>query len=181
MRDIILFSAVSIDGYIARTNGDIDWLSNGEVIDYGYDDFYATIDTTLMGHATYKQVCTFGEFPYPDLSNYVFSRSEVLATDPKVQFVSGDPVPFIRELKQREGKSIWLVGGGQLNAVLLDHKLIDTMWLFVIPVVLGTGIPLFAQVDAETHFHLTDSKVYPDGTIKLVYQLKPHAAANGQT
>ena len=73
MRKVVLFIATSLDGFIARKDGSIDWLFSDQ--DYGYTDFYASIDTTLTGHATYKQTKTFGEFAFPGKTNYIFSCS----------------------------------------------------------------------------------------------------------
>jgi dihydrofolate reductase len=172
MRKIVLYIAASLDGYIARPDGSIDWLENpadalkGE--DFGYSEFMKTIDTTLMGHSTYKVVAGMDmPFPYPDKANYVFSRSTAHAAAEHVTFVSDDVVAFVEQLKQQPGKAMWLIGGGQLNTLLLNASLIDEIILTYIPIVLGQGIPLFAAGAQETQLQVTSSKSYDNGFVQL--------------
>ena len=177
MRKVILYIAASIDGFIARENGEIDWLENPnyhiEGESFGYDEFYDSIDTTLMGNQTYRQVLGFDvPFPYPDKTNYVFSRSKS-GHDEHVQFINSDIPDLIAALKKEEGRDIWLVGGSQINGPLLSQGLIDKIILTLIPVTLGTGIPLFSgsgQID--NHFRLEDSKTYKNGFVQLTYNKK---------
>ena len=175
MRNILLYIAASLDGYIARADGTIDWLEDkaytikGE--DFGYSSFIQTIDTTLMGHETYKTVAGFeAPFPYTDKTNYVFSRTPHPDTA-SVKFVSSDVVAFVKQLKQQPGNDIWLIGGGQLNTLLLNAGLIDEIILTYIPVILGTGIPLFAPVAGEQMFKVLESKSFENGFVQL--RLKP--------
>ena len=100
MRNIILYIATCLDGYIARKNGDIDWLfSDFEDHGYGYAELYNSIDTTLMGNLTYEQIRTFGEFPYSDKTNYVFTRNEKAKPHPDVEFIHSDIEEFVKRLK----------------------------------------------------------------------------------
>ncbi|MBK7476843.1 MAG: dihydrofolate reductase [Haliscomenobacter sp.] len=171
MRQIVLFIASSLDGYIARPDGQVDWLFHDE--DYGYSDFYDSIDTTLMGKKTYKDILGFGEFPYPDKKNYVFSRKHGLPHNPHVEYVHGDIPAFVRSLKKEEGKDIWLVGGGQMNTILLSCGQIDRMILSIHPVILGVGIPLFGSgIPAERWFNLEGVKTYSSGLAQLTYRMK---------
>ena len=174
MRKIILFTALSIDGYIAREDGDISWLNNPEFAmegeDYGYADFYRSVDTTLMGNKTYRQVMGFEmPFPYPDKENYVFTRSEEEEPTDEVMFVTGNIADFVRELKDQEGSDIWLVGGGEVNTYLLEHGLIDRLILTRMPVALGSGIPLFRETGPESHFTLSHHTPYQNGVVQQVY------------
>ena len=126
MKKVILYIAASIDGYIARTDGNVDWLHDPDYIvegdDMGYGAFYASIDTTLMGNATYQEVLGFDvPFPYPDKKNYAFSRSEK-ENDENVEYVSGDIVAFMNQLKTQPGKDIWLIGGGKINTLFLGIR-----------------------------------------------------------
>ena len=89
MRKLKLYIATSLDGYIAGPDGELEWLEAGGGLDYGYDDFYESIDTTLMGNATYQVTLTVDTFPYPEKTNYVFTRSTPPDTD-HVRFISGD-------------------------------------------------------------------------------------------
>ncbi len=171
MRKIQLYIAASLDGYIARRDGSIDWLSIVEKAgeDYGYSEFVKSIDTTLMGYQTYAQVLTFGEFPYNDKQNYVFSRQPRPAGDKPVSFVSEDPAAFVRRLKAQPGGGIWLIGGGQLNTILLNAGLIDEMILSIIPIVLGDGIPLFGAQPRETKWVLKGQKAFDSGLVQVQY------------
>jgi dihydrofolate reductase len=172
MRKIVLYIAASLDGYIARPDGSTEWLHDERYSlpneDYGYSSFLKTIDTTLMGHSTYKVILGFDmPFPYPDKSNYVFSRSATHAAAEHVTFVSDDVVAFVEQLKQQPGKAMWLIGGGQINTLLLNATLIDEIILTYIPIVLGQGIPLFAAGAQETQLQVTNSKSYGNGFVQL--------------
>lgn len=174
MRQLILYIATSLDGKIARSDGSVDWLAqlpNPTHDDYGYADFYARVDTTLQGYTTYRQTLDFeGDFPYPDTTNYVFTRQADKEDTEHVRFIANDIVSFVRQLKEKVGQDIWLIGGGQINTVLLDANLIDTMQIFVMPIVLGSGIPLFAPTAKEAQLTLTETKCYDSGVVELVYQ-----------
>lgn len=172
MRKVQLYIAASIDGYIARPDGGIDWLSmvekKGE--DYGYGEFISSIDITLMGRKTYEEVLGFGgPFPYMDTKNYVFSRQQRQPDDNPVQHIDEDPAAFVKRLKAQPGGNIWLIGGGQLNTVLLNAGLIDEMILSVIPIVLGEGIPLFGGEPKETKWKLEEHTVFDTGLVQLRY------------
>jgi dihydrofolate reductase len=169
MREIVLFSASSLDGYIARKNGDIDWLFTDG--DYGYQDFYDSIDTTLTGHNTYKQVQYFDEFPYPNKTNYIFGKQTNLEDENPVIFVSEDIINFVTLLKRERGKRIWLVGGGKLNATLWNADLIDEIILSVHPTVLGEGIPLFAGAPKEKALRLKQTQSFDSGLLQIIYRV----------
>ena len=156
MRQLQLYIATSLDGYIAGPNGEIDWLDVAGDLDYGYRDFYDSIDTTLMGRATYEITQTIEEFPYPDKTNYVFTRNPNLLDTEHVRFISGDIAAFVRTLKEQEGKDIWLIGGGQINTIMLNADLVDGIILTVFPIVLGDGIPLFAPGARRAAFKTID-------------------------
>jgi dihydrofolate reductase len=169
MRKIILYSAISLDGFIAQRDGSIDWL-NSFSGDYGYEAFLKTIDTTIMGNKTYRQVLTFGEFPYYAKSNYVFSRGSVLKTDQNlVKFISSEDIGIFKRMKDEEGRDIWLVGGGEVNSLFLKNNLIDEMRLYIMPVVLGDGIKLFSEQEFGKLLELLSSRILSDGVVELFY------------
>ena len=157
---------MSLDGYIAGPNGELDWLEAGGGLDYGYDDFYASIDTTLMGNATYPVTLTVDTFPYPEKTNYIFTRSTPPPDTPHVRFISGDIAGFVGALKEAPGKDIWLVGGGQINTIMLNAGLIDELILTVFPLVLGRGIPLFAPDATRSGFRTVGCETYATGLIQ---------------
>jgi len=175
MRKIILYIASSLDGKIADTEGSIEWLHqipNPDKSDYGYADFFKSIDTTLMGNMTYQQVLNFDvEFPYKGLENYVITRDNSLTKDEHVKFISGNLVDFIQELKEKPGKDIWCIGGGGLNSVLLENGLLDEILVFVMPVILGPGIPLADQISKNCKLELTNTTTYNSGVIELRYKV----------
>ena len=165
MRKVILYIAASLDGYIARTNGEVDWLDDfskpGE--DYGYSNFYGSIDVTLMGNKTYKQSLSFGEFPYKEKQNFVFTRQKMHPTAEYVEFVNDDIVSLIDKLRNEQGKDIWLIGGTQINEFFMNNELINEIMLFIMPVTLGTGIPLFTKGTKKSAFKLLETKPYANG------------------
>jgi len=166
--------AISLDGKIARLDDSVDWLDtipNPQKTDYGYFDFYATIDTTLMGYKTYAHVLTLAEnFPYPDKKNYVFTNKQNLENTEFVEFINTDHINFLKDLKTKEGKDIWLIGGGIMNTTLWNENLIDEIYLHVMPIILGDGIPMFASNSLEKQLTLTHSKSYESGVMELVYK-----------
>jgi dihydrofolate reductase len=170
MRQVKLFIATSLDGFIADKNGGIDWLFTDQ--DYGYADFYASIDTTLTGYKTYEDILGFGQFPYPGKTNYVFSRRHQKVDDNPVTFIADDAAGFVQQLKRQPGRDIWLVGGGQINEVLLHAGLIDVLLVSIHPTVLGEGRPLFAGRSTRQDFTLINSKTFETGLVQLTYGLK---------
>ena len=183
MRLLKLYIAATLDSYIAGPKGEIDWLDGdgsldagpsgeiegldaGDTLDYGYSEFYDSIDTTLMGNSTYPVTLTVPEFPYADKTNYVFTRGTPPVDTSHVSFVSGDIAGFVRSLKQESGTDIWLVGGGQINTVMLNAGLIDEMVLTVFPLVLGEGIPLFAPGATRSQFKTVGCETYETGLIQ---------------
>ncbi len=173
MKKLVLYIATSIDGYIARPDGKVDWLEYPDFMikgeDFGYQKFMKTIDTTVMGGATYKEVLGFGvPWPYPDKKNYVFTRSNYPA-DENVSFVGDNIGQFIRDLKKASGKDIWLIGGGKINSMMMAEDLIDEMIISVMPITIGEGIPLFSKISHEQKFKLKDHTVYETGVTQWHY------------
>lgn len=161
----MFYGAVSLDGYLARRNHDLDWLyasdHGGELT---YDEFFETIGTILMGRKTYdmimKEIQKDGSpFPYHGRPCYVFSRSRTGAT-PDVRFVGDDVVRFTQGLKDQGGGSIWIVGGGEVLSPLLHADLVDEFIIQVAPFIIGDGIPLFTPGDFDIRLQLTDVRRY---------------------
>ena len=167
MRTLILYIATSLDGYIARPSGAFDWLFSDQ--DYGYTEFFAGVDTVLMGRKTYEQALGFGEYPYKGTRGVVFSRTP-RAPDANVTFISGDLASFVSELKRGQGKDIWLVGGAQIVAECVRHDLIDDFRLFVHPIILGDGIPLFAPRLPERPLQFVRSQSFDSGLVEVSYR-----------
>ena len=175
MRKIKLYIAASLNGKIAEKDGSVDWLyvkDNDEEIDYGYEKFYESIDTTIQGQSTYKQVESWGiDFPYPDKKNYVITRNKNLKNNQNVEFISENHIDFIKKLKNKAGKDIWLIGGGKINTMLLNEGLIDELQLFCMPIILSDGIDLFEEIPNRTDVKLIETKTHDTGAIEMKYQI----------
>jgi len=167
MRKIILYIASSLDGYIARENGDVDWLPTNT--DSGYDSFYKSIDTVIMGKKTYDQILTFGEYPYKEKKSYVFSKNTTLTKDENIEFAS-NVVDFTRTLLSSSGGHIWLVGGSELFSAFLERNLIDEIILSIIPTILGSGIPLFQNTNHGVSLELIKTIEY-SSLLELTYKV----------
>jgi dihydrofolate reductase len=121
MRKVVLNLAVSLDGYIAGPNGEYDWCFTDD--DYGMTDFLKSIDATLMGRKSYSLLVEYGA-PYPEFTNYVFTRTEKASPYPNVKFVAGDIPEIVDALKRQKGKDIWLFGGSEIINPLLQENLV---------------------------------------------------------
>ena len=170
MRKLTLYTAASLDGYIAGPNGEIDWLDDPvapEGEGYGYNAFLGSIDTTLQGTTTYELAAGFTDDPYPGKTNYVFTRKSPLPEDTEHwQFLTGDIAGLVHDLKEQPGEGIWLVGGGQINTIMLNAGLIDEIIVTYFPLVLGEGIPLFAPGANKTGFRTLSSESYDNGLVQ---------------
>lgn len=175
MRKIKLYIAVSLNGKIARNDGSVDWLEsipNPDKTDYGYSEFYDSVDTTIQGYSTYAQVLSWGiEFPYKEKKNYVITRRQDLQETEYVEFISNNHIDFVRKLKEMDGNDIWLIGGGQINTMLFNEKLIDELQLYIMPVVIPEGIEIFEILPEETPLSLIDTETFTNGVVKLKYEL----------
>lgn len=176
MRKIILYVAISLDGKIAKLDGDVKWLEsipNPDQLDYGYVAFNEKIDTTIMGNKTYEEILGFDvPFPYPDKKNYVLTRQAGKIDTEFVTFVSGDVLNFVKKLKTEKGKDIWLIGGSEVTTLFFNEDLVDELFIFVMPIVIGAGIPLFGDYPIERPLQLMETKAYPTGVTFLKYEEK---------
>lgn len=168
-----MFIATSLDGYIATKDDSLEWLFKVEGEgDNGYSEFYETIDTVLMGKKTYDWIIKHetGEFPYKGKECFVFTRSSIEDTG-DVTFVSGDLVAFVNHLKKREGKNIWIVGGGDLLHTFFKEKLVDEFIVTVAPTIIGNGIPLFKEGDYQLELSLKGTRTF-NQFVELHYEGK---------
>ncbi|MFD2613403.1 dihydrofolate reductase family protein [Paenibacillus gansuensis] len=156
---VILYIAVSMDGFIARLDGAVDWLDEVEGDgDNGYAKFYESVGTVVMGRGTYDAVKRFpGEFHYKGKPCYVYTRKQ-MPDDPDVTFTDEPVEDLIPRLKAASEGHVWLVGGGLLLQAFLEHKLLDELQIYTVPHVLGEGIPLFPEGSASEWYTLTDLK-----------------------
>lgn len=173
MRRLKLYIAVSLDGYIAGQQDELDWLPRpSERDDFGYGDFIAGVDTLLMGHRTYEVVNRLGQWPYPAKTCHVLTRHPgLLAPAPGVRFTSQTPVELVEELRRQPGRDLWLVGGGQLVEACQEAGLIDDYLIALVPQLLGSGIPLWPTAPDRPPSRLAFQRCTPhaDGVVMLHY------------
>ena len=174
MRKIVLFIAMSLDGYIADTDGGVDWLA-GQDYDVEGDDSYAafvnSVDTVIMGFKTYHQIVTElspGQWVYDNLQSYVITHRNCTPKS-NITFVSENPCTLVSGLKQKDGKDIWICGGADIVHQLMQKELIDKYYISIIPTILGNGIRLFDATDKKTDLRLISSKS-SNGIVELVYE-----------
>jgi dihydrofolate reductase len=175
---------MTLDGYIADEQGGVGFLDsiNDCGDDFGYQRFFDSVDSVVMGAKTYEQILSFGEYPYSTKKSFVFTnrKEELLARttfqddlENPIQFLSGDIKERIEELRGKNSyETLWLVGGGHLIKQMIEEKLLDELILFIVPMLLGTGVPMFEQIKTDGLFSLLSVKEYSKGTLELRYNLK---------
>jgi len=174
MGKVILYTATSLDGFIARPDGNLDWLTsipNPATGDYGYEDPLSSIETIIMGRKTYDEVIGFGiEWPYVGFKTYIVT-TDVHYTPKSVDtyILNSNLKDFIHETKKISKKDIWLVGGGKLTTSFINHGLVDRMIITIIPKVISEGIPLFAPKPAESNWSLIKVQQFNTGVVNLTY------------
>lgn len=169
MRSIILGLGISLDGYIARLDGSVDFLFMPK--DYSMAEFFARIDTAIMGRKTLDDALKMGGGgSYGSMATYVFSRSLPPGIRDQVTFVNESPEKFVAGLRKQKGKDVWLMGGGELALEFLKADLVDELYLGIVPVLLGEGRPLFPSGFAQRNFTLLENKTYSKGLIALKYR-----------
>jgi len=171
-RQVILYIAMSLDGYIAKPNDDLSFLSivekDGE--DYGYADFVSSIDTVIIGRKTYDWVMKqVGEFPHADKNAYIITRT-ARPTIGKTIFYTGDLTDLVRKLKSENGKNIFCDGGAEIVNELLNNDLLDELIISVIPILIGNGTRLFKDGRPEQKLKLLNVKTFNTGLTQLHYK-----------
>lgn len=158
--EIIYYVAASLDGYIATPQGGIEWLQPFETAneDYGYGEFYASVEAVLLGRATYEKCLQFPEWPYAGKPYWVFSRAN-----------GNTPAKVVEHMKARGLRRAWLVGGGKLAAAFRAESLITEHIVSFVPVLLGAGIPMFDGPGPHESLHLIASHQYATGIVQLRY------------
>lgn len=182
MRKIILGLGTSLDLYIARKSGAVDWLSTDW--DYDWTAFFKTIDAVLMGRKTWNAMIEMlpedkrKTNPYGAMRVYVFSDTLDAIDVDGVEIVrSGELESFVENLKAKDGRHIWLSGGGELAKSFLNLNLVDEIHLGITPLLLGSGLPLFPELKREVPLRLISSKTYKhkkeeNYMVELFYEVK---------
>jgi len=169
---VTLFIATSLDGYIAGPDDDLSWLFTDA--DYGFSNFFAGVDTLIMGRGTYDVVRTLGAWPYAGKKTMVVSRkADLLVETPETELYSGDLPGLIDRLAQEGCLNVWLVGGGELVRSFLEKELLDRITVSLHPILLGTGVPLFPGGFRPTMLLLENTKSFDGGLVQLNYHVMP--------
>jgi dihydrofolate reductase len=177
MSKTLLYIATTLDGKIARKDGSLDWLfalENPNQIDHGYGQFLSSIGTTIMGKNTYEEILDFGvDWPYIGMNSYVVTTdNDFKSSTPDTFIVSSNLIEFVNEMKKKNEKDIWLIGGGKLIASFLEYDLLDSMILTLIPTTIGEGIPLFPEIEKDITWRLTNVEKFETGIVNLTYERK---------
>jgi dihydrofolate reductase len=171
MRRVRYAVASSLDGYIADPKGEADWIIMNPEIDFGA--LFAQFDTLLVGRRTFEGMVAAGREETPGMETFVFSRTLRQKDYPGVKIVADKAEQTTAALRARSGKDIWLFGGGLLFRSLLEANLVDTVEVAIIPVLLGSGIPLLPSIPKQTKLKLTAHKVYKKtGIVSLEYSVR---------
>jgi dihydrofolate reductase len=170
MRKVILGLGISLDGYIARANGAVDFLFMPK--DYSMAPFFATIDVAIMGRKTFDVALHKGggSLAGGSMATYVLSHSKPSGERDGVTFINESPATLVQQLRGRPGKNVWLMGGGELARSFLKADLVDELYLGVVPALLGEGIPLFPSGFPQRDFSLVENKTYSKGLIAVKYK-----------
>ena len=177
-RNVIVHIATSADGYIARPDGDLEWLTSRPAPAgfYGMNAFMRSIDTTVVGRKTFEMSLRMGAKFDSKNPHIVFSRQAPPADAPAgVEFVSDAIGSFVSRLREQPGKDIWLMGGGELIASFLDEHAIDEFVISVTPVFIGDGVPLIARRHRHVPLELQSAERFEDGAVQLRYRVRNHA------
>jgi dihydrofolate reductase len=182
---VTIHMAASLDGYIARKDGRVDWLetsdefAGGDTMDPGFvEAFLKTIDCYVMGSRTYETALRFEAqglgWAYADTPTFVLTSRDLPRTRDTVEFHSGDLAQLVNGRLRPAFRSIWCVGGGMVSAECLRLGLADEVRYSVLPIVIGDGIPFFGQLDRDIALHLAEVHAYKNGVVELRYEVRGH-------
>lgn len=169
----VYYVAVSVDGFIADRDGGVGWLDAFGSPEFGYDAFREQVGAVVIGRSTYDQMLTFGPWPYAGRDGLIVTSRPLPSPPPRVRPVTAAELPAaVAELRQRTSRDVWIVGGGQTARVCLSAGLIDELELYVIPILLGAGVPLLSHHESAIPLRLLDQHVFPGGVTRLRYAVE---------
>jgi dihydrofolate reductase len=173
MPEIVYYVASSLDSYIATTDGRVDWLTRfhtaGE--DHGASELESSVDALLLGSHTYEFALQLGQWPSPDKPSWVFTHRELPVLHPSITLTSQSPAEVVDLLESCGIRRAWLMGGGQLAASFRSAGLISRYIISIFPVLLGSGVPLFAPSSCrEDSLRLIEAKPFASGIVQLTYE-----------
>jgi dihydrofolate reductase len=180
---VTIHMAASLDGFIARKDGRVDWLETsdefvgGDTMDPGFvEAFLKTIDCYVMGSRTYETALHFEVqglgWAYGDKPTFVLTHRDLPRTRQTVEFYAGDLAPFVNDRLRPEFRSIWIVGGGLVSAECLRLGIADEVRYSILPILIGDGIPFFGILDRDIALHLAEVKAYKSGMVGLCYEVR---------
>jgi len=180
---VTIHMAASLDGFIARKDGRVDWMETsdeflaGETMDPGFvEAFLKTIDCYVMGSRTYETALAFEAkgfgWSYGDKPVFVLTRRALPQTREAIAFHAGDLAQFVNERLRTAFRSIWFVGGGTVCGECLRLGLADEVRYSILPVLIGEGIPFFGKLDGDVALHLAEVKAYRNGIVGLCYEVR---------
>ncbi len=168
----------SLDGFIAKEDGDVSWMHSIDQYDKGASlseeeitQFLESIDCYVMGSKTYETALQLG-WPYGDKPVIVLTSRNLKSERESVKFYNGDLQNLVTNNLKSQYQNIWMVGGGELTRDFLLHKLADELVISILPVILGKGVRFFKSIDTQINLHLKEEKAYSDGMIELTYEIK---------
>ena len=174
MRKVVFGGANSLDNYFARKDDSVDWLMWSDEVAKIMADYFKNFDTIVMGRRTYEVALRMGHSgATPGMKTFVFSRTLKPRKTKNLEFTSEDVVEFVARIKQEEGKDICIMGGGLLAKPLFEANLIDEIGFNIHPVLLGSGIPLFHEMNHQIDLELIDCKTLKTGCVVVTYKVKP--------
>ena len=182
---VTIHMVASLDGFIARRDGRVDWLettdefASGDTMDPGFvETFLRTIDCYVMGSRTYETALRFEAeglgWSYGDKPTFVLTSRELPRTRDSVEFHSGDLAQFVNERLRSTFRTIWFVGGGVVSGECLRLGLADEVRYSILPILIGDGIPFFEKLDRDVALHLAEVKAYKSGMVGLRYEVRRH-------
>ena len=180
---VTIHMAASLDGFIARKDGSVDWLettdefAGGDSLDPGtVAAFLETIDCYVMGSRTYETALRFEArglgWPYGGKPTFVLTRRELPRVRDTVEFCSGDLAQFVNGRLRPSFRSVWFVGGGAVSGECLRLGLADEVRYSILPILIGEGIPFFDELDKDVALHLAEVKAYRSGMVALGYEVR---------
>lgn len=167
------YIATSADGFIADQNGQVDWLTPFQDVDFGYNAFISQIKTVVMGRKTYEHSMELGQgWPYPGQQGIVLTSTPIHNPPAQVSAWHNGIEKLVEHLHTQISGDCWIVGGAQLQTRLIELGALDRLELFIIPVFLGSGIPLYQSDKVQQTFDLQETQTFDRGIVKLDYRLK---------
>jgi dihydrofolate reductase len=180
---VTIHMAASLDGFIARRDGRVDWLETSDTFEGGdtmapefIEEFLKTIDCYVMGSRTYETALDFEAtgmgWAYGDKPTFVLTSRELRKARDTVEFYSGDLARLVNERLKPSFRSIWFVGGGELSGECLRRGLADEVRYSIMPILIGEGLSFFDRLDQDVAMHLVEVKAYQNGMVALRYDVR---------